>query len=93
MNDIVQEMNSSGVDAIFVTCDIANREDVAQVAAAVMTHFGQIDTWVNNAGVSIYGRLDEVGEEDSRRLFDINFWEPTTAAWPPFPFLRPMAAR
>jgi len=37
MNDIVQEMNSSGVDAIFVTCDIANRGDVDQVAAAAMT--------------------------------------------------------
>ena len=39
MNDIVEEMNSSGVDAIVVTCDIANREDVTQVAAAAMTHF------------------------------------------------------
>ncbi len=24
--------------------------------------------------MSIYGRLDEVSEEDSRRLFDTNFW-------------------
>jgi short-subunit dehydrogenase len=29
---------------------------------------------VNNAGVSIYGRLDAISEEDSRRLFDTNFW-------------------
>jgi short-subunit dehydrogenase len=29
---------------------------------------------VNNAGISIYGRLDEVTERDSRRLFDVNFW-------------------
>jgi short-subunit dehydrogenase len=36
--------------------------------------FGSLDTWVNNAGVSIYGRLEEVPEADSRRLFDTNFW-------------------
>jgi NAD(P)-dependent dehydrogenase (short-subunit alcohol dehydrogenase family) len=35
---------------------------------------GRIDTWVNNAGVSIYGRIEEVPDADSRRLFDTNFW-------------------
>ena len=45
-----------------------------RVAVEAMTHFGRIDTWVNDAGVSIYGRLDEVSEADSRRLFDTNFW-------------------
>lgn len=44
------------------------------VAAAAIARFGRIDTWVNNAGCTIYGRLDEVGEADSRRLFDTNFW-------------------
>ena len=39
-----------------------------------MSEFGAIDTWVNNAGLAIYGRLDEVSDEDNRRLFDINFW-------------------
>ena len=27
-----------------------------------------------DAGVSIYGRLDEVSDADRRRLFDTNFW-------------------
>src|SRR4029078_12756175 len=39
-----------------------------------ISEVGPTDTWVNNAGLSIYGRLDEVSEEDNRRLFDINFW-------------------
>ena len=29
---------------------------------------------MNNAGLAIYGRLDQVSDEDSRRLFDVNFW-------------------
>ena len=36
--------------------------------------YGRIDTWVNDAAVSIYGRLDEVRDEDSQRLFQTNFW-------------------
>ena len=35
---------------------------------------GGFDTWVNNAGLGIFGRLEEVSDEDSRRLFDVNFW-------------------
>jgi NADP-dependent 3-hydroxy acid dehydrogenase YdfG len=29
---------------------------------------------VNDAGLAIYGRLDEVSERDSHKLFDVNFW-------------------
>jgi short-subunit dehydrogenase len=29
---------------------------------------------VNNAGLSIYGKLTDVPLEDKRRLFDVNFW-------------------
>ena len=39
-----------------------------------MRHFGGFDTWVNNAGVSIFGRIEDVPLEEARRMFDINFW-------------------
>ena len=50
------------------------RPSVQGVASSAIEHFGRIDTWVNNAGLGMYGRLDEVSEEDNRQLFDINFW-------------------
>jgi short-subunit dehydrogenase len=71
---IVDAIKKSGGEAIHVTCDVADRAEVERVVSAAIARFGRIDTWVNNAGVSIYGRLDQVSEEDSRRLFDINFW-------------------
>jgi NADP-dependent 3-hydroxy acid dehydrogenase YdfG len=73
MNNIVQQIRADGGEAIFVSCDVANREQLEQAAQAAIDRFGRIDTWVNNAGVSIYGRLDEVSEADARRLFDANF--------------------
>jgi short-subunit dehydrogenase len=39
-----------------------------------VAEFGGFDTWVNNAGVSIYGKLTDVPMEDKKRLFDTNFW-------------------
>jgi short-subunit dehydrogenase len=39
-----------------------------------MRLFGGFDTWVNNAGVSIYGRFLDVSVTDMHRLFETNFW-------------------
>jgi short-subunit dehydrogenase len=71
---IADQINQSGGEAISVPCDVSDRGQVERLAQAALEHFGRIDTWVNDAGVSIYGRLDEVSEEDSRRLFETNFW-------------------
>lgn len=76
--DILQEMASAiraeGGDALGIGADVSNRQEVDAAVEAIMQRFGRIDTWVNNAGVAIYGRLTEVSEQDSRRLFDVNFW-------------------
>jgi NAD(P)-dependent dehydrogenase (short-subunit alcohol dehydrogenase family) len=60
--------------AIGVPCDVANEEEVRQLAQAAGAKFGGFDTWVNNAGVSIYGRIEEVELHDMKRLFETNFW-------------------
>ena len=74
LDDIARRITDAGGEAIAIAADVADRAAVERVAAAAIDRFGRIDTWINNAGVSIYGRLDAVSEEDSRRLFDTNFW-------------------
>ncbi len=74
LDRITQEINKKGGEAIFVVADVGKQEDVQKIASAANTYFGGFDTWVNDAGVSIYGRLEQVSDEDNRRLFDTNFW-------------------
>jgi short-subunit dehydrogenase len=77
LDEVVERINSaapSGGQAISVICDVSKRPQVEHLAQQAVSRFGRIDTWVNNAGLAIYGRLDEVTDQDSRRLFDINFW-------------------
>ncbi len=71
---IVQRIKASGGSATYVVCDVANRADVEKVAEAAVAEFGRIDTWVNNAGGAIYGRVEETSEADARQLFETNFW-------------------
>ena len=74
LENVVQQINASGGEAVHVVADVASREDVQKIAQDAIGRFGRIDTWINNAGLSIYGRLHEVSDEDNRRLFDVNFW-------------------
>jgi len=71
---IAEQINQHGGKAVSVECDVSDRSQVEKLAQTAIDHFGRIDTWVNDAGVSIYGRLDQLKEEDARRLFDVNFW-------------------
>jgi short-subunit dehydrogenase len=88
LTEIVQQINASGGEAIAVPCDVSDRVQVENVAAAAITRFGRIDTWVNNAGLGLYGRLDEVSDADSRRLFDINFWGVVNGSLTALPHLK-----
>jgi short-subunit dehydrogenase len=87
LKTIVDEINSSGGKAAHVKADVAEREQVERIARQALAWFGRIDTWVNNAGVAIYGRLEEVSEQDSRRLFDVNFWGVVNGSLVALPYL------
>lgn len=71
---LTDEINSSGGQAIHAVADVAQENQLGKAAADAIKAFGGIDTWINNAGVSIYGNLEDVPQEDSRRLFETNFW-------------------
>lgn len=86
--DTVRAITEGGGDAIHVVADVSDREAVQRIADAAIARYGRIDTWVNDAGVSIYGRLDEVAEADSRRLFDVNFWGVVNGSLVALPLLK-----
>jgi len=89
LQEIVRELNASGEgEAIAVGCEVADRSQVERLAQAAVSRFGHIDTWINNAGQGLYGRLDEVSEADSRRLFDINFWGVVNGSLAALPHLK-----
>ena len=85
LDDIARRL---GENALAVECDVSDRAQVERAAAAAVERFGRIDTWVNNAGVAVYGRLEECGEEDSRRVFDVNFWGVVNGCLAALPHLR-----
>ena len=74
LDDIVRDIQERGGEARAVVADVSRRVDIEALAAEAVRAYGGFDTWVNNAGLSIFGRLEEVSDADHRRLFDVNFW-------------------
>lgn len=74
LRQLVQEIEADGGQAVYVVADVAEPTAAATIAQKAQTAFGGFDTWVNNAGVSIYGKVEEVPLEDMRQLFEVNFW-------------------
>lgn len=71
---VCDEINATGGEAIHVVGDVGQFEDVQRIEDEAIRRFGGFDTWVNNAGVSIYGRMLEQPLDDQRRLFETNYW-------------------
>src|SRR4051812_13249849 len=74
LTDVVARIRARGGRATAVAADVAKEPDVTQIARHAMAEYGRIDTWVNNAGIGMYGRLMDQPLEDKRKLFEINFW-------------------
>ena len=70
----VDEIRRDGGRAISVVTDVADPAHVEALADRAVAEFGPIDTWVNNAAVSLYGRIMEVPVADVRRQMDVNYW-------------------
>lgn len=84
---LVAEIAAKGGRALAVTCDVSEPAEVEALAAEAAAWGGRIDTWVNNAGVAIAGRLEELPDEEARRLFDVNFWGMVAGCKAALPYL------
>lgn len=69
---VADEINSKGGEAIFVKADVTDREQVRRMVEAVKERFGRIDILINNAGVLRDAQLLKLSEEDWDLVINVN---------------------
>jgi short-subunit dehydrogenase/quinol monooxygenase YgiN len=74
LRQLVEEIRGKGGQAIHVVADVGREDDVRRIASKAEAAFGRVDTWVNNAGIGLYGRLEETPVDDMRKQMEINYW-------------------
>jgi NAD(P)-dependent dehydrogenase (short-subunit alcohol dehydrogenase family) len=88
LSHAVDRIREEGGRAIHHVADVADADQVEQLADTAVRAFGRIDTWVNNAAVALYGRLTEVPLSDMRRQFDVIYWGQVYGSLAALPHLR-----
>ena len=74
LGNIVGGINASGGTAAFAVADVGDEAAVEAAAARAVERFGRIDTWVNNAGTTVYARLLHLPDDEHRRMMDTNYF-------------------
>ena len=69
-----EQCRQRGATVETVAADVADQATLGLVHDRAHEAFGGFDTWVNNAGVSVYGRLTDVPVDDARQVFETNYW-------------------
>ncbi len=63
---------ASGTASVAVA-DVSDSAALEAAAARIENELGPIDVWINNAGVSVYGKFMDITEDEFRRLTDVNY--------------------
>lgn len=68
----VASLKKSGVDAIFISADVAKVADCKRAVATAISHFDTVNALVNAAATSARGSLVETSEEVFDQIFQTN---------------------
>ncbi|MBF0664732.1 MAG: SDR family NAD(P)-dependent oxidoreductase, partial [Brevundimonas sp.] len=71
---LTEELQAAGARVAWAVADVADPEALKAAAEKCVRLFGGFDTWINNAGISIFGEIRGTSLEDQRRLFETNYW-------------------
>ncbi len=68
-----REIEDLGGRALILPLDVADSTAVEQAAATVEDQLGPIDTWVNDAMVSVFSPVKEMLPEEYKRVTDVTY--------------------
>ena len=72
LKELAAQIDRIGAQAEAVVTDVGDAAQVERLADRAIERFGRIDTWVNNAAVSVYSTVDDLEPDEMERLMRTN---------------------
>jgi NAD(P)-dependent dehydrogenase (short-subunit alcohol dehydrogenase family) len=69
---VVAEIEGAGGQALAVTCDVTQAQQVERAVRAAVERFGALNVLVNNAGVLALGSVEQTPESEWARVLGVN---------------------
>ena len=92
LDDVRKACEAWGGQAILVPTDVRDPEAMHALARRAVDRFGRIDTWVNNAAVTLFGLFEEVPSDVFRKVLETNLFGYVHGAQAALPWFRHQGA-
>jgi NAD(P)-dependent dehydrogenase (short-subunit alcohol dehydrogenase family) len=66
------ELQKEGVEAMALRVDVTQPEQVEQMVSTIVEKFARIDVLINNAGIAMHVKLEEMDYRDWSKIMDVN---------------------
>ena len=73
LENAAREIREGGGEALVLPLDVSDARAVQQAADEVAAKWGRIDTWVNDAMVSVFSPVSQTTPEEYRRVTEVNY--------------------
>jgi NAD(P)-dependent dehydrogenase (short-subunit alcohol dehydrogenase family) len=74
LDEVVRECRKLGSEALAVVTDVTREDEVNKLAETARAKYENIDIWINNAAVTLFGRFEEVPTADIRQVIETNLF-------------------
>lgn len=66
------DIKTAGGSAVYKVTDVTSLSEVKALAQLALDEYGQIDVWMNNAGLMPHSTFDKLKVDDWERMVDVN---------------------
>jgi short-subunit dehydrogenase len=80
LDETARLCREAGGQARVIPTDVTDEVEVKRLAEAALAAWCRIDVWINNAGVTLFARLEEASFEEHRRVIETNLFGAILAA-------------
>lgn len=88
LQDLASECETLGGSAIAVATDVTDKDSVHRLFTRAIEHFGEINVWINNAGVGAIGDFDTTPLEAHEQVIKTNLFGPLYGLYNVLPYFK-----
>ena len=88
LDSLVEEIRRDGGEAVSVSADTSEFDQVKAVAERAVEEYGRLDTWVHLAAVGLFATFEQTTPEEFERVVDVNLMGQVYGAMAALPHLK-----
>lgn len=88
LQEVASECESLGASAVGIKTDVTNFQDLKNLVRKAKIFFGEIDIWINNAGVMAVGEFDVTPLESHEQVIKVNLLGPLYGSYAILPYFK-----